>query len=135
EEKAIREIGVLQKDGKLVALIVPAAKHGEQNVGQAIREVIERVSRRLPPYQRVSEYALTGEAIQRTRLGKVRRHLLSERYEKAKKGEEVSHERGAGPMSIEEMVGRRPCAARRLCRASDLGIARPALQRQTANTR
>jgi long-chain acyl-CoA synthetase len=105
EEKAIREIGVLQKDGKLVALIVPAGKHGEQNVGQAAREAIERVSRRLPPYQRVSEYALTGEAIQRTRLGKIRRHLLSERYEKAKKGEEVSHERGAGPMPIEEMSG------------------------------
>src|SRR4029434_8033059 len=69
EEKAIREIGVLQKDGKLVTLIVAAGKHGEQNVGQAVREAIERVSRRLPPYQRVSEYALTGEAIQRTRLG------------------------------------------------------------------
>src|SRR6266478_4301401 len=84
EEKAIREIGVLQKDGKLVALIVPAGKQGEQNVERVIREAIARVSRRLPPYQRVSEYALTREVIQRTRLGKIRRHLLSERYEKAK---------------------------------------------------
>jgi long-chain acyl-CoA synthetase len=105
EEKAIREIGVLQKDGKLVALIVPVGKHGEQNVEHAIREAIERVSRRLPPYQRVSDYALTREAIQRTRLGKIRRHLLSERYEKAKEGEEVLHERLAGPMPIEEMSG------------------------------
>ena len=96
EEKAIREIGVLQKDGKLVALIVPAGKHGEQNVERVIREAIERVSRRLPPYQRVSDYALTRDAIQRTRLGKIRRHLLSERYEKAKEGEEVSHERLRG---------------------------------------
>ncbi len=105
EEKAIREIGVLQKDGKLVALIVPVGKHGEQNVEHAIREAIERVSRRLPPYQRVSDYALTHDAIQRTRLGKIRRHLLSERYEKAKEGEEVLHERLAGPMPIEEMSG------------------------------
>src|SRR6266566_2458165 len=105
EEKAIREIGVLQKDGKLVALIVPAGKQGEQNVERVIREAIERVSRRLPPYQRVSDYALTREVIQRTRLGKIRRHLLSERYEKAKEGEEVSHERLAGPMPIEEMSG------------------------------
>jgi long-chain acyl-CoA synthetase len=105
EEKAIREIGVLQKDGKLVALIVPAGKQGEQNVEQAVREAIERVSRRLPPYQRISEYALTGDAIQRTRLGKIRRHLLSERFEKAKKGEEGSRERLAGPMPIEEMSG------------------------------
>src|SRR5713226_2660337 len=104
EEKAIREIGVLQKDGKLVALIVPG-KHGEQNVEHAIREAIERVSRRLPPYQRVSDYSLTREAIRRTRLGKIRRHLLSERYEKAKEGEEVSQERLAGPMPIEEMSG------------------------------
>src|SRR5207244_4771184 len=80
EEKAIREIGVLQKDGKLVALIVPAGKHGEQNVGQAVREAIERVSRRRPPYRRVSEYAITGEAIQGTRLGKVRRQRRSARY-------------------------------------------------------
>jgi long-chain acyl-CoA synthetase len=105
EEKAIREIGVLQKDGKLVALIVPAGKYGEQNIEQAVREAIERVSRRLPPYQRVSEYALTRDAIQRTRLGKIRRYLLSERYEKAKKGEEASRERLTGPMPIEEMSG------------------------------
>jgi long-chain acyl-CoA synthetase len=105
EEKAIREIGVLQKEGKLVALIVPAGKHGEENVEHAIREAIERVSRRLPPYQRVSDYALTREAIQRTRLGKIRRHLLSERYGKAKEGEEISRERPAGPMPIEEMSG------------------------------
>lgn len=105
EEKTIREIGVLQKDGKLVALIVPAGKQGEQNVEHAIREAIERVSRRLPPYQRVSDYALTHDAIQRTRLGKIRRHLLSERYEKAKRGEESSHEPTAGPMRIEEMSG------------------------------
>src|SRR5438132_1166479 len=43
EEKAIREIGGLQQDGKLVALIVRAGKQGEQNVGQADREAIERV--------------------------------------------------------------------------------------------
>jgi long-chain acyl-CoA synthetase len=105
EEKAIREIGVLQKDGKLVALIAPAGKYGEQDVERAIREAIERVSRRLPPYQRISDYALTHEAIQRTRLGKIRRHLLSERYEKAKEGEEVSSERLAGPIPIEAMSG------------------------------
>src|SRR5207244_4085697 len=104
EEKAIREIGVLQKDGKLVALIVPAGKHGEQNIEQAVREAIERVSRRLPPYQRVSEYALTRDAIQRTRLGKIRRYLLSERYEKAKKGEEGSRERLTAPMHTEAAI-------------------------------
>jgi len=34
------------KSGKLVALIVPAGKQGEQNVERVIREATERVSRR-----------------------------------------------------------------------------------------
>src|SRR5262249_4292511 len=84
---------------------VPVGKHGDQNVEHAIREAIQRVSRRLPSYQRISDYVLTRDVIQRTRLGKIRRHLLSERYEKAKEGEEVSHERLAGPILIEEMSG------------------------------
>jgi long-chain acyl-CoA synthetase len=105
EETAIREIGVLQKEGKLVALIVPAGKRAESNVEYAIREAVGRVSSRLPSYQRLSGYSLTSDAIQRTRLGKIQRHLLFERYEKARKGEEDSSDQAVGPISIEDMSG------------------------------
>src|SRR4029434_9138581 len=59
-EKAIREIAVLQKDGKLVALIVPAGKQGEQNVERVIREAIARVSRRRLSHPRGACFALSG---------------------------------------------------------------------------
>ena len=103
-EKAIREIAVLQKDGKLVAPIGPAGKQGKQNVGQAVREAIERVSRRLPPYQRVSEYAL------RVRLSSARDWKDSatpafRTLRESKEGEDGLTSRLAGPMPIEEMSG------------------------------
>jgi long-chain acyl-CoA synthetase len=109
EEEAIGEIGVLQKDGKLAGLIVPdnskLRERGESEIEGAVRAAIERVSRRLPSYQRISDYAITRDPIERTRLGKIRRHLLSERYDKAKKGEEASRQQVAGPTPIQEMSG------------------------------
>lgn len=80
---AIREIGILEKDGKLVAVIVPQAAHAESETAlqQAIRQGVQEISKCLPSYQRLSHYVLSRDALQRTRLGKIRRHLLAERYE------------------------------------------------------
>src|SRR5439155_25857696 len=58
---------------------------------------------RLPSHQRISDYALTPDALPRTRLGKIQRHRLAERYEKAKEGGEKAA--GAGPMDVDEMSG------------------------------
>jgi len=107
EESAIREIGVLEKGGKLVALIVPGrtgrsepAASGQKD---AIREAVEKASKRLPSYERISDYVITSDALPRTRLGKIQRHRLAERYEQAKEGGEKAP--AAGPMSVEEMSG------------------------------
>ncbi len=103
EESAIREIGVLGKKGKLVALIVPKQAGRSDETKDAVRKAVETASKRLPSHQRISDYALTRDALPRTRLGKIQRHHLEERYEQAKEGGEKAPK--AGPMSVEEMSG------------------------------
>jgi long-chain acyl-CoA synthetase len=104
ESPSIREIGVLQKDGRLVALIVPepgeVRERGE--IDAAIREAVSERSKHLPSYQRISDYAVTREPLEYTQLGKLRRHILEERYERAKSGEERPEET-PGPIPPEEM--------------------------------
>src|SRR5215218_9822769 len=107
ENPRIREIGVLQKDGRLVAVIVPEMDeirhHGD--IRKAIREAVEEVSRRLPSYQRISDYAVSREPLEYTRLGKLRRHVLDERYERARRGGESQDKAAVGPVAPEEMSG------------------------------
>jgi long-chain acyl-CoA synthetase len=81
ENPSIREIGVLQKDGRLVALIVPAMEgiRHQSDISPAIRQAVEEGSKRLPSYQRISDYAISREPLEYTRLGKLRRHVLGER--------------------------------------------------------
>jgi len=103
EESAIREIGVLAEKGKLVALIVPKQADRGDDAKEAVRAAVEVASKQLPSHQRISDYAITLDALPRTRLGKIQRHRLAERYEQAKKGDKKAPT--AGPMSVEEMSG------------------------------
>ncbi|HEX2740269.1 MAG TPA: AMP-binding protein [Rubrobacter sp.] len=107
ENPYIREVGVLQKDGRLVALIVPdivqIRRLGDGDIQQSIREAVEEGSKRLPSYQRISDYAVSREPLEYTRLGKLRRHVLDERYERAKRGKESQDEAATGPIAVEEM--------------------------------
>ncbi|HKH78205.1 MAG TPA: AMP-binding protein [Rubrobacteraceae bacterium] len=105
ESPVIGEIGVLQKDNRLVAVIVPEQseiKNRSDDAEGAIREAVEQGARRLPSYQRLSDYAVTREPLEHTQLGKLRRHLLEERYDRAKAGDEGE---APGPISVEEMPG------------------------------
>lgn len=103
----IRELGVLQKKGRLVAVIVPEIaeirRRGESDIEQAIHTAVSKISSRLPSYQRLSDYGISRDSLARTRLGKLRRHLLSERYEEAKR-EERAPQRPKGPLALEEMA-------------------------------
>src|SRR5205807_8286847 len=63
----------------------------------------EAASKQLPSHQRISDYAITPDALPRTRLGKIQRHRLEERYDHAKEGGEKAPK--AEPMSINEMSG------------------------------
>jgi long-chain acyl-CoA synthetase len=101
----IREIAVLQKDRRLVALIVPEPRHAGE--GEAMRQAIDRAVRErsstLPSYQRISGYAITGEAIPRTRIGKPQRHLLADRYERAKQSPSAADAVAAEPIDVAQM--------------------------------
>ncbi len=97
---AIKEIGVLQHKEKLVALIVPdMAIHDEADT--MIRLAIREIGRRLPTYQQLSDFAITRKPLPRTRLGKIRRHKLFERYQEAlQSGGEPA---GSEPLRLQEM--------------------------------
>jgi long-chain acyl-CoA synthetase len=101
----IKEAGVLEKNGRLAALVVPApaATREGGDLERLIRQDIETQSGRLPPHHRISEYALTPDPLPRTHLGKLRRHELDELYGQARqKGKEAARE--TGPLPIERMA-------------------------------
>jgi len=82
----IREIAVLERSGDLVALVRPNAEAiraiGVTLLDDPIRMWFSQMAQQLPPYQRLSGFALVEEALPRTRLGKYRRFLLPDIYER-----------------------------------------------------
>ncbi len=104
---AIGQIGVLQKDRWLVAVVVPdlgeVRKREDGDVEKAVREAVEEGSKRVPSYQRLSDYAVTREPLEQTQLGKLRRHLLEDRYDETKESEEGQGEGKTGPIPPGEM--------------------------------
>ena len=100
----IEEIAILPKEGKLVAIIVPnlseIRQRGNNDVEKSVREAITEQSKELPSYKRISDYVISREGLPRTRLGKLRRHLLLERFKEAKEGHELSGK----PFSIYDMT-------------------------------
>jgi long-chain acyl-CoA synthetase len=104
EHPAIREIGIFERDRQLVALIVPklteiGAAH-EAQIEAAVRAAVLERSRQLPSYQRITDFALTRDPLPRTRLGKIQRPALVERYELARQRKPAA---ATGPMHWEEM--------------------------------
>jgi long-chain acyl-CoA synthetase len=105
EHPFIEEIGVLEKDRKLVGLVVPSAGAAReaQDRQAAVQDAVHERSRKLPSYMRLSGVRLTRQALPRTRLGKIRRHLLAERYA------EAAGEKGAAkgrPLAFDDMSDR-----------------------------
>lgn len=98
--ESIKEIGILQHEGRLVALIVPARDITEDAERQ-MREAIGAIARKLPSYQRLGDFTLTRKPLPRTRLGKIERHKLPQRYERARgPGGEP---RQVAPLDMQEM--------------------------------
>ncbi len=102
----IREIGVLQREAGLVAVIVPEMRElgaeTESNVREMIRRALAEQARQLPSYQRLSDFVISREALARTRLGKIQRHTLEDLYDRVRKGEDEEPEKQV-PMAIGEM--------------------------------
>ncbi len=68
----------------LWAVCVPEAKflkkHGEKNIKEALKRKIEAVSKRMTHYKRIMGFTVIFEPLPRTRLGKIKRYLVKERY-------------------------------------------------------
>lgn len=83
----VREIGVFERGGKLAAVIVPNEEavlaRGALREAASLREELEDIASRLPPYQRITSYRVVRTALPRTQLGKLRRHLLPEIFDRA----------------------------------------------------
>ncbi|MFU8857650.1 MAG: AMP-binding protein [Deferrisomatales bacterium] len=102
----LREVGVLEEEGRLVGLVMPdpgAAEGGRDPREDAVRRAVSDRSEALPSHQRLTAYALTDRPLPCTRLGKIRRHRLAERYRSARAGEEDRE--GRQPVPVEEMGG------------------------------
>ena len=87
---AIREIALLQREGRLVALAVPEADADPD----AVRDTVRNAAETLPSTQHVHEVRLASSPLPRTRLGKLRRAEVDEGYNDA--GEQDNQEK-TGP--------------------------------------
>jgi len=108
QSPAIREIGVLEENGKLAALVVPEtevvreARESGESIRSALESAIQKHSKRVPSYQRLGQFQIHREALPRTRLGKIRRHKLKRLYEQAA-GSDEGEQTHAEPMDVAEM--------------------------------
>jgi long-chain acyl-CoA synthetase len=105
-DSAIREIGILQRDRMLVGVVVPDYKElrrrGVESPEEAIRHAIVEAAKRLPSHQRLSRYVLSRDALPRTRLGKIRRRYLAQRFEDIESGGPAGPARTPATMSDED---------------------------------
>ncbi len=81
----IADAAVMLRDGQLTALINPdlsaASKRGINNVHEMIKwKAVDRYNLSVPSYRRILNIALTNRELPRTRLGKLRRHLLNDYF-------------------------------------------------------
>jgi len=83
----MQEAAILQEKDGLVLLIVADEEalraQGAASLSVLLRDEIERLSRARPSYERISGFAVTGQPLPRTTLGKLKRHLLPEMYRHA----------------------------------------------------
>ena len=90
----IAELAVVERDGRLAALVVPdlekAREQGTADVETAIRVAIAERGRTLPGYQRLAEVALTRRELPKNQLGKYKRHELPEILAQAERGESAA---------------------------------------------
>ncbi|HEX6142891.1 MAG TPA: AMP-binding protein [Geminicoccaceae bacterium] len=90
ESGLIKEMAVLEHDGRLAGLFVPTGDllqdAAPEEVGKQIRGEVDRLSPRLPSHARISDFAVTARSLPRTQIGKLRRHELPAMFEEAKAG-------------------------------------------------
>ena len=105
--RLVKEVGIFLRDDRLAAVVVPAAGEfrdvGSDSPEQALHDAVKQVAHQLPRYKRIDALVVSRDALARTRLGKIRRDKLRQRFDTIRaQGEEAAE---TGPMAIEEMSG------------------------------
>ncbi len=102
----IEEIGILEDDGRLAALVVPddetLREDGYRATAEKIREGLQAQGRQRPSYQRVARVEITSHSLRRTRLGKLRRDALQKDYQAAR-GAQKDAAQATGPVPMENL--------------------------------
>jgi long-chain acyl-CoA synthetase len=83
----VGEIAVMIEGGKLVALVVPAARApraGALDDERAIRSALRERGNELPRYMQLAGVAIIDEPLPRTLIGKLQRHRLQSLYRAAR---------------------------------------------------
>jgi len=111
---SVAEICVLQaRDGSLRAVVVPDMeffrKTDSPDVRHNIRWDLEVLSRDLPPYRRIGNFTVVTAELPKTRLGKIKRHLVEKMLETGEAGpieEEAWPELGEAAAKAVEAIAR-----------------------------
>ena len=90
----IKELGIVAKNEKLNAIVVPDLvefrKQGKNNIQQYIKEIIEDYNLEAASYRKVLHFKLVEEELPKTRIGKLKRFMLPDILDdKAEKKEKV----------------------------------------------
>ena len=104
----VEEIGILEHDGQLAALVRPTDEllrdKNAEEAGRAVRDALEKIGADLASYQRISRVEICSRPLPRTRLGKLRRHELAEKFSAAgEKAEEADEEPASAPVPVEDL--------------------------------
>lgn len=82
----IKEIGIFGKNDKLCGIIVPEMteirKRGITNIKTYIKNIIEDYNLKVHNYEKILDYKIYEEELPKTRVGKIRRFMLNDLYEK-----------------------------------------------------
>jgi long-chain acyl-CoA synthetase len=111
-DPVLREVAVLERQGALVAVVLPDLEAIRKSANTAVEDVVRvalaSAAKSLPSHERLSGFAIVRQPLPRTRLGKYQRFLLPKLYEDARAGGAPA----AKPLSDEDRaLLQRPAAA------------------------
>lgn len=105
--EGIREVGVLEHQDRLAAVVVPAPELLREVTGkeleERLQELVKEAAAELPSHHRPGALRVSADPLPRTRLGKLRRHKLAELFDSLGEGADASGAR-AEPVSPESMA-------------------------------
>lgn len=92
----IKEAGIFNYNDKLVAIVVPdlteCRKQGVTNIKAYIKNIVENYNLEAHNYEKILDYKVFEEELPKTRVGKVRRFMLPDFYNRTTVKKEVEKE-------------------------------------------